>query len=111
VDLGPRVRGLLHQVVSEHKKSSFLSIVEKRGNFSGMLLRRRDRPMLMPDPTVEREMRELHAKLDAMRQHRGAQSTMGISVRPIVKMKLDMKEKKSQFRMLQMNAYLGMLQG
>ena len=26
--------------------------------------RRRDRPM--PDPTVEREMRELHARLDAM---------------------------------------------
>jgi hypothetical protein len=111
VDLGPRVRGLLHQVVSEHKKSSFLSIVEKRGNFSTMLLRRRDRPMPMPDPIVERQMCELHARLDAMRQHRGAQSTMGISVRPTVKMKLDTKEKKSQFRMLQMNAYSGMLQG
>jgi hypothetical protein len=29
-----------------------------------MLLRRRDRPM--PDPAVEREMHELHARLDAM---------------------------------------------
>ena len=28
--------------------------------------RRRDRPMPMPDPTVEREMRELRARLDAM---------------------------------------------
>jgi hypothetical protein len=72
VDLGPRVRGLLHQVVLEHKKSSFLSIAEKRGNFSTIMLRRRDRPMPMPDPTMEREMRELHARLDAMRQHRGA---------------------------------------
>jgi hypothetical protein len=31
-----------------------------------MSSRRRGRPMPMPDPTVEREMHELHARLDAM---------------------------------------------
>jgi hypothetical protein len=36
---------------------------EKR-NFSSMPSRRRDRPMI--DPTVEREMRKLGARLDAM---------------------------------------------
>jgi hypothetical protein len=42
-----------------------LSIVErKEENFSVMLPRRRDRPM--PDPAVEREMRELRARLDSM---------------------------------------------
>jgi hypothetical protein len=28
--------------------------------------RRRDRPVAMPDPTVEREMREIRARIDAM---------------------------------------------
>jgi hypothetical protein len=37
---------------------------EKRESFTAMPLRRRDRPM--PDPTVEREMCELCARLDAM---------------------------------------------
>jgi hypothetical protein len=37
---------------------------EKRKYFSAMPPRRRDRPM--PDPAVEREMRELRARLDAM---------------------------------------------
>jgi len=31
-----------------------------------MPLRRRDRPMPMLDPAEEREMHELHARLDAM---------------------------------------------
>jgi hypothetical protein len=64
VDLGLRVWGFASVVVSEHKKSSLLSIAEERRNFSTMLLKRRDRPM--HDPTMEREMQELHARLDAM---------------------------------------------
>jgi hypothetical protein len=36
---------------------------------------------------------------------------LGISVKLKVKMKLDMKEKKLQSKMLQMNAYSGLLQG
>jgi hypothetical protein len=36
----------------------------KRGNFTTMLSRIRDRPI--PDPTMEREMSELCARLDAM---------------------------------------------
>jgi hypothetical protein len=38
--------------------------VEKRGTFSAMPPRRRDRPM--PNLVMEREMHELHARLDAM---------------------------------------------
>jgi hypothetical protein len=49
---------------SEKEFFSFCSR-EKR-NFIAMPLRRRDRPMPMPDPTVEREMCELRARLDAM---------------------------------------------
>jgi hypothetical protein len=64
MDLDPRVRGSTSIVVSEHIKSSLLSVVEKKRNFSSMPPRRRDRPML--DPAVEREMPELHARLDAM---------------------------------------------
>jgi hypothetical protein len=42
-----------------------LSVAEKQEEyFSAMPPRRRDRPM--PDPAVEREMRELRARLDAM---------------------------------------------
>jgi hypothetical protein len=44
------------------------------------------------------------------RQHRGTQLTLGISVRLTVKMKLDTK-KNSRSKMLQMNAYSGLLQG
>jgi hypothetical protein len=52
-------------VVSELRKNSLLSIAErKEENFSGMLPRRRDRPM--PNLAVEREMCELCARLDAM---------------------------------------------
>jgi hypothetical protein len=52
-------------VVSENIKNSLLSVVErKEENFTTMPPRRRDMPM--PDPTVEREMRELCARLDAM---------------------------------------------
>jgi hypothetical protein len=51
-------------VVSDHRKSSLLYVAEKRGTFSAMPSRRRDEPM--PDPTLEREMRELRARLDAM---------------------------------------------
>jgi hypothetical protein len=52
-------------VVSEHIIFFFLSIAErKEENFTTMPPRRRDRPM--PDPVVEREMHELHARLDAM---------------------------------------------
>jgi hypothetical protein len=65
VDLSSRVWGSVSVVVSEHRKSSFLSVAEEEGRtFSSMPSRRRDRPM--PDPAVEREMRELRAKLDAM---------------------------------------------
>jgi hypothetical protein len=51
-------------VVSEHKKSSLISVADKREPFMAMPPRRRDRPM--PYPVVEREMRELCARLDAM---------------------------------------------
>jgi hypothetical protein len=64
VDLDPRVQGSTSVVVSEHKNISFLSVAEEGGTFSIMPPRRRDRPM--PDPAVEREMRELRARLDAM---------------------------------------------
>jgi hypothetical protein len=56
---------LIHiNLVSELQKKSLLSVAEKRRTFSAMLSRRRDKPM--PSPAVEREMRELHARLDAM---------------------------------------------
>jgi hypothetical protein len=45
------------------------------------------------------------------RQHRGEQLTLGISAKMKVKMKLKMKEKKLQSKMLQKNAYSGLLQG
>jgi hypothetical protein len=38
----------------------------KEEHFTAMPPRRRGRPMAMPDPAVEREMRELHAKFDSM---------------------------------------------
>jgi hypothetical protein len=53
-------------LVSELETSSLLSIAEKREKFSAMPPRRRDRPRSMLDPVVEREMPELHARLDAM---------------------------------------------
>jgi hypothetical protein len=54
-------------VVSELRTSSFLSVAERIGeHFIAMLPRIRDRPMPMPDPTREREMCELCARLDAM---------------------------------------------
>jgi hypothetical protein len=54
-------------VVSELITSSFLFVAERTGeHFTAMPLRRRDRLMPMPDPTREREMHELHARLDAM---------------------------------------------
>jgi hypothetical protein len=53
-------------VVSEHRRSSLLSIAEKRGKFLAMPPRRRDRPMEMSNLVVEMEMRELRARLDAM---------------------------------------------
>jgi hypothetical protein len=86
-----------------------LSVAEKREPFSAMPLRRRDRPML--DPVVEREMCELHARLDAMETTQRHTVDMGISVRLKVKMKLETKEKKLQSKMLHMNAYSGLLQG
>jgi hypothetical protein len=52
-------------VVSEPRTNYFISVAErKEENFSAMTSRRRDRQM--PDPVVEREMRELRARLDAM---------------------------------------------
>jgi hypothetical protein len=45
------------------------------------------------------------------RQHRGEQLTLGISAKLKVKMKLKTKEKKLQSKMLQKNAYSGLLQG
>jgi hypothetical protein len=53
-------------LVSDLRTSSFLSVVDKREKFSAMPPRRRDRPRSMLDPVVEREMSELHARLDAM---------------------------------------------
>jgi hypothetical protein len=78
-------------VVSEHRKSYFLFVVEKRGTFSAMPLRRRDRPM--SDPVVEREMHELRARLDAMETTQRCTIDIGISARLIVKMTLDTKKK------------------
>jgi hypothetical protein len=52
-------------VVSEHRKSYFLSIAEKRGTFY-IHAAEKKRQMPMPDLAVEREMRELRARLDAM---------------------------------------------
>ena len=52
-------------MVLEHRTNSFLSIAETRGEeFIAMPLRRRDKQMT--NPAVEREMRELRARLDAM---------------------------------------------
>jgi hypothetical protein len=66
MDLGPRVGGL-RQVVSEPGSSSLLFVEERTGDhFTTMPPRRRDRPMPMPNPAREREMCELHARLDAM---------------------------------------------
>jgi hypothetical protein len=45
------------------------------------------------------------------RYHRGTQSTLGISAKLKVKMKLETKEKKLQSKMLQKKAYSGLLQG
>jgi hypothetical protein len=45
------------------------------------------------------------------RWHRGEQSTLEISAKLKVKMKLEMKEKKLQSKMLQKNAYSELLQG
>jgi hypothetical protein len=66
VNFGLRVQGSASVVVSEHRRSSLISIAEKRGKFLAMPPRRRDRPMEMSDPAVEMEMRELRARLDAM---------------------------------------------
>jgi hypothetical protein len=61
----PREKGGPRQVVSEPKTNSLISIVERKDKkISSMPPRRRDRPML--DPAVEREMHELHARLDPM---------------------------------------------
>jgi hypothetical protein len=60
-----RNNNLIHTiVVSEHRKSPFLYVAEKRENFIAMPPRRRDMQLL--DATVEREMRELRARLDSM---------------------------------------------
>jgi hypothetical protein len=60
-------RGCCVSVVSELRTSSLLSVAErKEEHFTSMLPRRRDRPMPMPDPIREREMCELHARIDAM---------------------------------------------
>jgi hypothetical protein len=65
VDLGPRAGGSASSGIrAQNNLFSFCSR-EKR-NFSAMPPRRRDRPMPMPDPAVEREMHELCARLDAM---------------------------------------------
>jgi hypothetical protein len=48
----------------EEREKEFFSFYSREGHFSAMLPRRRERPM--PDPAVEREMRELRARLDAM---------------------------------------------
>jgi hypothetical protein len=61
--------------------------------------RRRDRPMPMPDPAREREMHELRARLDAMETTQRHTVDAG-----------DISEK-LQSKMLQMNAYSGLLQG
>jgi hypothetical protein len=45
------------------------------------------------------------------RQHIGEQLTLGISVKLKVKMKLETKENKLQSKMIQKNAYSGLLQG
>jgi hypothetical protein len=63
----PKGRGSTPIVVSEIRTSSFLSVVERIGeHFTAMPLRRRDRPIPMLDPALEREMHELRAMLDAM---------------------------------------------
>jgi hypothetical protein len=51
-------------LVSELQNKSFLSVAEKREPFSTMPPRRRDIPM--PNPTMERKMHKLRARLDAM---------------------------------------------
>jgi hypothetical protein len=63
---GPRPEGLGVCISCgiRAQKESLLSVAEKEEYFSAMPPRRRDRPM--PDPAVEREMRELRARLDAM---------------------------------------------
>jgi hypothetical protein len=54
-------------VVSELRTSSLFFVVERtKEHFTVMPLRRRERPMSMPNPAREREMRELRARLDAM---------------------------------------------
>jgi hypothetical protein len=57
--------GVVLVVVSEHRTNSFLFVVErKEEKFSSMSSRRRDRKM--PNPTMEREMCDLHARFDAI---------------------------------------------
>jgi hypothetical protein len=90
-------------LVSEHRKSYFLSVAKKGREeyFSAMpreMTRRRDRPM--PDPAVEREMRELRARLDAMETtQRHTVDTGDISEAESENEAMDM-EKKSQSKML-----------
>jgi hypothetical protein len=63
----------------------------------------------MPDPAVEREMRELCARLDAMETTQRQQLMLEMSVKPKEKMRLELK-KKSQPKMLQKNVYSELLQ-
>jgi hypothetical protein len=62
--------------------------------------RRRGRQMI--DPAMEKEMRDLRARLETWRQHRDAQSVLGILVIPKVKLRLNMK-KKLKLKMQQTN--------
>jgi hypothetical protein len=61
-------------------------------------VRRRGRPA--GNPEMERQMRDLRARLEEMETHRDAELVQGILVIPKLKRKLDMK-KRSQQRMHQ----------
>jgi hypothetical protein len=73
--------------------------------------RRRDRPMPMPDPTREREMHELRARLDAMETTQRHTVDAGDISEAESENEAGNKKKKLQSKMLQMNAYSGLLQG
>jgi hypothetical protein len=105
----PTEVGGLQEVVSEPRKNSLLFVAErKQEKISSMPPRRRDRKML--DPAVEREMCELRARIDAMETAQRCTVDAGDISEDEVKMKLEMKEKKLQSKMLRKNAYSGLLQ-
>jgi hypothetical protein len=62
----PEGRGICVICGIREQKNFFSFCSKEKINFSAMPSRRRDRPMPMPDPVVEREMHELRARLDAM---------------------------------------------